>query len=46
MAYSHGKTTLRDAVDGVFDCLASSLEEIESAFGIEVEEEEDSDIDM
>lgn len=47
MAYTHGKTVLRDRVDGVFDCLASGAEEVDEAFGIEGEDEdEDSEIDF
>jgi hypothetical protein len=37
---------LRDHIEGVFDVLACALEEIESAFGIEQEEDEESDIDI
>jgi len=42
MAYASGKGMLREGLDGVLDCTASSLDAIEVAFGIE-EEKPDSD---
>lgn len=46
MSYTTAKPLLRDNMQGVFDVLAQSADEIESAFGIETEEDEDSDIDI
>lgn len=46
MAYTAGKSVFRDQIEGVFDTLARHQDELEAAFGVEVEEDEESDIDM
>lgn len=46
MAYSAGRTVLRGQIEGVIDTLARGPEELEAAFGLEEEEEEESDIDL
>lgn len=46
MGYSTGKRVVREVIDGVFDVQASALDQIEGAFGIETEEDEESDIDF
>lgn len=46
MAYSHGKTTVRQRMEGLYDVAASSFEDIEVALGLVDEDEEDSDIDF
>lgn len=46
MAYTTGKPLLRDNMQGVYDVLAQSAGEIESAFGLDVDESDESDIDM
>jgi hypothetical protein len=46
MAYSHGRPVLRDKVEGVVDVVCQAPDALESTFGIEQEESEESDIDM
>lgn len=46
MAYSHGKVTVRQRLEGLYDVAASSFADIESALGLVDEDEEDSDIDF
>lgn len=46
MAYSHGKVTVRQRLEGLYDVAASSFGDIEVALGLVDEDEEDSDIDF
>eukprot|EP00752_Nemacystus_decipiens_P010497 g9352.t1 len=46
MAYSHGKVTVRQRLEGLYDVAASSFGDIEIALGLVDEDEEDSDIDF
>ncbi|CAN0014426.1 unnamed protein product [Scytosiphon promiscuus] len=46
MAYSHGKVTVRQRLEGLYDVAASSFEDVEVALGLVDEDEEDSDIDF
>lgn len=46
MAYSHGKVTVRQRLEGLYDVAASSFTDIELALGLVEEDEEDSDIDF
>lgn len=46
MAYSHGKVTVRQRLEGLYDVAASSFEDVEVALGLVDEDEEDSDIEF
>ncbi|CAM9440585.1 unnamed protein product [Ectocarpus fasciculatus] len=46
MAYSHGKVTVRQRLEGLYDVAASSFGDVEVALGLVDEDEEDSDIDF
>lgn len=46
MAYSHGKVTVRQRLEGLYDVAASSFADVESALGLVDEDSEDSDIDF
>lgn len=46
MAYSHGKVTVRQRLEGLYDVAASSFGDVEVALGLADEDEEDSDIDF
>lgn len=46
MAYSHGKVTVRQRLEGFYDVAASSFADIEVALGLVDEEDEESDIEF
>lgn len=46
MSYSHGKVTVRQRLEGLYDVAASTFTDIELALGLVEEDEEDSDIDF
>eukprot|EP00904_Undaria_pinnatifida_P010186 jgi/Undpi1/6298/HiC_scaffold_20.g08781.m1 len=46
VVYSHGKMTVRQRLQGLYDVAASCFADVEVALGLAEEEEEDSDIDF
>ena len=46
VVYSHGKMTVRQRLQGLYDVAASSFADVEVALGLAEEEDEDSDIDF